>query len=183
MAQQTQKKKFTIRFELGLFGLFSLVVVCFCLFFWMFLLGLWAGQTVFSPAAGGKAPFAQVISPFQDNKGAVAIPSSAEAEKDVVDEPLPATVEAESSEPSFFALQVAAFREAERAKSDVEQWRARGYDAFAVPPEDADDPFSRVYVGKFDKLADANQLAARLEKEEDVKTYIALLPASRLRSP
>jgi hypothetical protein len=27
----------------------GLVVVCFCLFLWMFLLGVWAGQTILLP--------------------------------------------------------------------------------------------------------------------------------------
>jgi len=37
------------RIELGWKGMFGLVVVCFCLFLWMFLLGMWAGQTILLP--------------------------------------------------------------------------------------------------------------------------------------
>jgi len=37
------------RIELGWRGMFGLVVVCFCLFLWMFLLGVWAGQTILLP--------------------------------------------------------------------------------------------------------------------------------------
>ena len=37
-------------FELGWRGMFGLVVVCFCLFLWMFLLGIWAGQTILLPS-------------------------------------------------------------------------------------------------------------------------------------
>lgn len=37
------------RFELGWRGMFGVVIVCFCLFFWMFLLGIWAGQTILLP--------------------------------------------------------------------------------------------------------------------------------------
>ena len=37
------------RFELGWSGVFGLAVVVFCLFLWMFLLGLWAGQTILLP--------------------------------------------------------------------------------------------------------------------------------------
>jgi len=29
--------------------MFGLVMVCFCLFLWMFLLGVWAGQTILLP--------------------------------------------------------------------------------------------------------------------------------------
>lgn len=37
------------RLELGWRGIFGLVVVCLCLFLWMFLLGIWAGQTILLP--------------------------------------------------------------------------------------------------------------------------------------
>lgn len=33
-------------------GLIGIGVVCFCIFLWMFLLGIWAGQTVLVSAAG-----------------------------------------------------------------------------------------------------------------------------------
>jgi H+/gluconate symporter-like permease len=46
--QQARAKPF--RFELGWRGMFGLVVVCFCLFLWMFLLGVWAGQTILLPS-------------------------------------------------------------------------------------------------------------------------------------
>jgi len=48
-ATKTRKAK-PFRLELGWSGMFGLVVVCFCLFLWMFLLGMWAGQVIFPPA-------------------------------------------------------------------------------------------------------------------------------------
>ncbi len=191
MAPPAKKKKFTIRFELGILGLFGLLVVCAAIFFWMFLLGLWAGQSVFTPISAGVSPFARFASPFEGRGGEPPLPALAEPQRDggqeVVSLPVASAGEEPAgegaAEPTFFALQVSAFREAERAERDAEQWRARGYDAFLVPPQEADDPFSRVYVGKFDRLADANQLAARLEKEQGVKAYIALVSAARLQGP
>ena len=47
------------RIELGWRGLFGMVIVCFCLFLWMFLLGIWAGQTILLPpkvSPGMQAP-------------------------------------------------------------------------------------------------------------------------------
>ncbi|RJX21609.1 MAG: hypothetical protein C4563_04675 [Desulfobulbus sp.] len=41
----------TFRFQLSLGGVVSIAVVSFCLFLWMFLLGVWAGQTILLPAA------------------------------------------------------------------------------------------------------------------------------------
>lgn len=48
-AAKTRKAK-PFRLELGWSGMLGLVVVCFCLFLWMFLLGMWAGQVIFPPA-------------------------------------------------------------------------------------------------------------------------------------
>jgi hypothetical protein len=55
-----RKKKKTARrfqFQLSFAGLAGVAVVMFCLFLWMFLLGIWAGQTILLPTAGSaKAP-------------------------------------------------------------------------------------------------------------------------------
>ena len=162
----------------------GLILVCFCVFLWMFFLGLWAGQTVLQPSGTGKSPYAQFTSPFRAGKPRVVEAPAAENET-VLGEEASATVVAEPEETaaSFFSLQISAFRDIGRAGKDVEQWRSKGFDAFSVPPEDAGDPFTRVYIGRFDKLSEANQLSARLEKEEKVKAYIALLPAARVQSP
>jgi hypothetical protein len=45
----TTRKSKPFRLELSWSGMFGLVVVCFCLFLWMFLLGMWAGQVIFPP--------------------------------------------------------------------------------------------------------------------------------------
>ncbi len=39
------------RFQIGLAGVAGIGVVLFCLFLWMFLLGIWAGQTILLPTA------------------------------------------------------------------------------------------------------------------------------------
>jgi hypothetical protein len=54
MAAKTKKrrpKKKTYRFQLTLSGIAGTAVVCFCLFLWMFLLGIWSGQTFLLPSA------------------------------------------------------------------------------------------------------------------------------------
>ncbi len=192
MTALKQKGRFVIRFELGLLGMFSLTLVTGCIFFWMFIIGIWAGQTILQPTPGEeKSPLAKLAGALQPGNHAALEPvASSGQKKDVAPEPgappesgPAAETEWAEAEPSFFALQVSAVRDQDRAQQDVAQWRGRGYEAFSVPPEDKDDPFIRIYVGKFDKLADANQLIAKLEKEEKVKAYIALLPASRLQAP
>lgn len=191
--KQKAKFGFVVRFELGLLGMFTLALVTGCIFFWMFIIGIWAGQTVLQPTPGEeKSPLAKLAGALHPGVPAVEPVASPEQKKNNVAAPeagapqgaaSPSETEWAEAEPSFFALQVSAVKDQDRAQQDVAQWRGRGYEAFAVPPEDKDDPFIRVYVGKFDKLADANQLIAKLEKEEKVKAYIALLPASRLQAP
>lgn len=85
---------------------------------------------------------------------------------------------ADTSEPSFFSLQVASFRDKKEAHRAVLGWQARGQDAFVLPPEAGSDAF-RVFVGRLDKLADANALAAILENDENVRAYITLLPVDK----
>ncbi len=191
-SKQKAKFGFVVRFELGLLGMFSLTLVTGCIFFWMFIIGIWAGQTILQPTPGEvKSPLAKLAGVLQPGKPAALAPgATSEQKKNMTPESGPPSESAPASEtewaeaePSFFAIQVSAVRDQDRAQQDVAQWRGRGYEAFSVPPEDKDDPFIRIYVGKFDKLAEANQLIAKLEKEEKVKAYIALLPASRLQAP
>jgi len=54
VATRKKKKKApkkTYRFQLTLPGIAGITVVCLCLFLWMFLLGIWAGQTFLLPSA------------------------------------------------------------------------------------------------------------------------------------
>jgi hypothetical protein len=50
VARSRKKKKKKIKFELTLGGLLGIGVILFCLFLWMFLAGIWAGQTILLPA-------------------------------------------------------------------------------------------------------------------------------------
>jgi len=49
MARSKAKRKKKIKFELTLGGLLGVGAVLFCVFLWMFLLGIWTGQTVLLP--------------------------------------------------------------------------------------------------------------------------------------
>ena len=49
--RQTVKK---IKFELTRSGIAGIGVVMFCIFLWMFLLGVWTGQSLLVPAARSK---------------------------------------------------------------------------------------------------------------------------------
>jgi len=50
VARSRTKKKKKIKFELTMSGLFGIGAIVFCVFLWMFLLGIWTGQTILLPA-------------------------------------------------------------------------------------------------------------------------------------
>ncbi len=50
--RKNQVKK--IRFELTKSAIAGIAVIVFCLFLWMFLLGVWAGQSLLFPSYGQK---------------------------------------------------------------------------------------------------------------------------------
>jgi hypothetical protein len=52
VTRKTRKKKTAkrFRFQLDYAGIAGIAIVMFCLFLWMFLLGIWAGQTILLPS-------------------------------------------------------------------------------------------------------------------------------------
>jgi hypothetical protein len=50
VARSRTKKKKKIKFELTMSGLFGIGAIVCCIFLWMFLLGIWTGQTILLPA-------------------------------------------------------------------------------------------------------------------------------------
>lgn len=69
-AKRTQKKKYKFELTLGAIG--GVGVVCFCIFLWMFLLGVWTGQSLLMPstfeAGGGKNVSTEQVVHLQDQK-------------------------------------------------------------------------------------------------------------------
>jgi hypothetical protein len=51
MAVQKKRRKPKIKFELSRSGIGSIAIVCFCIFLWMFLFGVWTGQSLLKPSA------------------------------------------------------------------------------------------------------------------------------------
>ncbi len=193
-AKKRKKKKWTVRFELGIGGLLGLGIVCFCIFLWMFLLGIWAGQTVLQPSSdlGGYLPFAKITSSLlpglkgdspKDPESLSFPPADRISESAVSDNDVDWTDTDDSSEPTLFSLQIGAFSDIGRAKKVVSNWLAKEYDAYYVPPQGSKDSLYRVLIGKFEKLADANAEAVKLESEGNTHVYITLVPISKIRIP
>ncbi len=54
MAPRKRKKPVKkVKFQLTRSGITGIAVVCFCVFLWMFLFGVWAGQSFLYPPVSG----------------------------------------------------------------------------------------------------------------------------------
>lgn len=57
MAAQRKQARPKIKFELSRSGIGGIGIVCFCIFLWMFLFGVWAGQSLLRPSKPVSAQF------------------------------------------------------------------------------------------------------------------------------
>lgn len=68
MAGKEQKQGRKISFELSWGGIAGVTVVCFCICIWMFLLGVWTGQSLLQPSSYGRKKASKeasaLIAPF-----------------------------------------------------------------------------------------------------------------------
>ncbi len=76
MAGKEKKQGRKVRFELSWGGILGIAVVCFCICIWMFLLGVWTGQSLLQPSSSGKnipggisATFAPLLGEQRSQKG------------------------------------------------------------------------------------------------------------------
>ena len=88
--------------------------------------------------------------------------------------PAPKPVAVASPEPtsSGFAIQVAALSKRAEAESVARGLSAKGYSAYVMTPDSAAPQVFRVRVGKFKDRREADSVAARLQKEEQLKPWI-----------
>ncbi len=58
-----------VKFEVSHSGIAGIGIVCFCIFLWMFLLGVWTGQSMLLPTSKAEKHVAQKSAPsnLQDN--------------------------------------------------------------------------------------------------------------------
>jgi cell division protein FtsN len=190
MVKKKKAKKALVSIEFGLGGLMGLAVASFCIFLWMFLFGMWTGQSVLQTTDGppkmkdgsGFAAKIRQKDPGQEelNKKSAVKSSLENSDNEAarVEKVLPADQEA-----SFFAVQVSAFKDEQRAAKSVLQWRSRDYESFYLRPDLPNGTFHRVFVGRFESLAEANTLAAKLESAEQRKVFIMLVSVDQEQLP
>jgi len=170
--KRTGKKAF-VRVELSGAGLVAVLTVVFCVFVWMFIFGVWTGQALLEdapPAERGAKLAGRAAALLSGERSRP--PTAGRGGKR-----LP------PAEESFFAIQVAAFKNEDLARKEVERWRARGYDSFYLRPDSPGATFHPVFVGRFATMAKANILASKLEAGEHGKVFITLVDGGRERLP
>ena len=70
-------------------------------------------------------------------------------------------------------VQVIATRDREVAGSVVKKLAGKGYPAFLVSPAaGAAQPFYKVHVGRYNDRGEAEQVSARIKKEEQFQSWI-----------
>jgi cell division septation protein DedD len=80
---------------------------------------------------------------------------------------------AQGARPGTWAVQVQALRDRNVAAQVVQRLRGKGYPAFVVAPTaGAPTQLFRIQVGKYNDRTEAEQVEARLKKEEQFDTFI-----------
>jgi len=78
-----------------------------------------------------------------------------------------------SGKPGAWVVQVIATRDREVAGSVVKKLAGKGYPAFLVSPAaGAAQPFYKVHVGRYSDRGEAEQISARIKKEEQFQSWI-----------
>lgn len=87
---------------------------------------------------------------------------------------VPAAAAATNAEPAGpgFAIQVAALRERSEAEAIARRLVGKGYNAYVLAPVGSSPSVYRVRVGKFKERREADNVASRLQKEEQFKPWI-----------
>jgi rare lipoprotein A len=114
----------------------------------------------------GNAPAAESLKPAPSTPARERAPAP--------DPPSPRPTSSAPSEPAGggFAVQVAAVGERAEADTIARRLSNKGYPAYVMPPAAGTPRVFRVRVGKFKERREAEQIAGRLQREEQFKPWI-----------
>jgi cell division protein FtsN len=87
--------------------------------------------------------------------------------------PVPPVPKVETAGPAGYSVQVGSYRQASGAAEKVNQWQAKGYDAFlSIGEVPNSGTWYRVRIGNFKSRESARQLLEHISKEEKVSAII-----------
>jgi cell division septation protein DedD len=116
----------------------------------------------------GNAPAAESLKPAPSTQA----PSAPDPERAPAPETPPARSAPIELQGGGFAVQVAAVGERAEADTIARRLSNKGYPAYVMPPAAGTPRVFRVRVGKFKERREAEQIAGRLQREEQFKPWI-----------
>ena len=210
-AKKTRKKKAaTFRIELGWPGIAGIGVVIFCLFLWMFLIGIWAGQTILLPPGKQKSTSSTVATITDKAKVRVQKeqvqhqpePPQPPRER-AVDIIRPRAVKKRMGQrvgsaqkgqnqallpkpgkekvKHYFTIQVGAYRDGALARRTAADLKKKYGKVFLIPALEGNDALLRVCVGKFETQEEAVAQARKISLPQGKKPFVTHFPATRFR--
>jgi hypothetical protein len=73
-----------VKFQLTRSGIVGIAVVCFCIFLWMFLIGVWAGQSLLYPPVSSVKPSSEMYDSGEGKKVLEVIQLEAHKKKKII---------------------------------------------------------------------------------------------------
>ncbi len=195
---RTRKKSRKIQFQLGWGGLIALTVSTVCVFLWVFILGFWVGQKLVgrsldeslqTQVVARAVPEAKEATPLIPEKTTQVTPLDTKEKKQP--EPRKESVKKKvrsaddikrpghqikkaKKKSTYFVLQIASYREGERANKEARRWRDKGYRAKVrradLGPEKG--IWYRVHLGEFRSVEEATSSAKNLAQKHDLRSYV-----------
>ncbi|RKX61827.1 MAG: hypothetical protein DRP37_03105 [Thermodesulfobacteriota bacterium] len=193
---RTRKKSRKIQFQLSWGGLIALTVSTVCVFLWVFILGFWVGQklvgrgldeslqtqivaravpeteevaSLIPEKIGASEPSKPVIQTVREERITQVTPLNTEEKE----QPKPRKASVKKKTTSF-VLQIASYRERERANKETRRWRDKGYRAKVrkadLGPEKG--VFYRVHLGEYSSVEEATGSAKELAQKHNLRSYV-----------
>jgi len=192
---RTRKKSRKIQFQVSWGGLIALTVSTVCVFLWVFILGFWVGQKLVGRSLDESLPTQVVARAVPEAKEATpSIPEkigASEALKPVIQTTRKESVKKKvrsaddvkrpghqikkaKKKSTYFVLQIASYRERERANKEGRRWRDKGYRAKVrradLGPEKG--IWYRVHLGEYRSVEEAKSEAKKLAQKHDLRSYV-----------
>ena len=193
-----RKKSRKIQFQLSWGGLIALTVSTVCVFLWVFILGFWVGQKLVgrsldeslqTQVVARVVPEAEEVTPLIPEKTIQVTPLDTKKKeqpgpreesvkkkvRDTYDVKRPKYQTKKAKKKStYFALQIASYRERGRANKEARRWRDKGYRAKVrradLGPEKG--VFYRVHLGEYGSVEEATISAKKLAQKHNLRSYV-----------
>ncbi|MBW1965032.1 MAG: SPOR domain-containing protein [Deltaproteobacteria bacterium] len=193
-----RKKSRKIQFQISWGGLVALAISTVCVFLWVFILGFWVGQKLVgrsldeslqTQVVARTVPEAEEATPLIPEKITRVTPldtkekEQPEPRKKLVKKKVRGTddikkpghqIKKTKKKGSYFALQIASYRERERANKEAGRWRDKGYRAkvrrIELGPEKV--IWYRVHLGEYGSVEEATNFAKNLAQKHNLRSYV-----------